>query len=210
MLSAAAIAACFSLSAMAQQADSSAAGDSSSSTTMTAQMTSAPAPAPKQVMLQPVPTVAFSAGFSYLQTDLQDTPAVANSYTIGWYAMPQYYFTKHLSAIAEFDDLGNYHAHAGENVRAFLGGPEWTFAPMHHLQPFVFAEGGAVRDSKDYGVNWMASTAGGFGFNTKVSRTISFQLIPAEYVASKQTDGDWSGNFMAKAGFTFNGFKWKR
>ncbi len=156
------------------------------------------------------PKVAFSAGFSYLQTDLLNTPGVANTYTIGWYAMPQYYFTRHLSAIGEFDDLGNYHAHAGENVRAFMGGPEWTLAPRHHLQPFVFTEGGAVRDSRDGYINWMASTAGGIGVNSRLSKSVSFQLIPAEYVASKQTDGDWSGGFMAKAGITFTGFHLKR
>ncbi|GGH07309.1 BTB/POZ domain-containing protein [Silvibacterium dinghuense] len=177
---------------------------------MTAAAQDPPAPRPQQVLEAPVPAVAFSAGFSYLQTDLLNTPGVANTYTLGWYAMPQYYFTRHLSAIGEFDDLGNYHAHAGENVRAFLGGPEWTFATMHHVQPFVFTEGGAVRDSRDNYINWMASAAGGIGFNTRISKSVSFQLIPAEYVASKQTDGDWSGNLMAKAGFTFNGFRWKR
>ncbi len=150
---------------------------------------------------------SLSVGFTYLQTDLTDVPGGAGSYRMGWYGIPQLHLTKHLSLIADFTNFYNCHAHAGENVHGFTGGPAWAFAPKFHVNPFVFAEGGAVRDSKAGAVNWNAAAVGGLGLGFKPARGVDFQVIPGEYVATHLPNGNRQSNYNAKAGLTFT---WSR
>lgn len=157
------------------------------------------APSPKHN--EPVVTAVF--GFTYLQTDLTNTNGGRNSYLMGWYGSPQVNMTKHIGLRADFANYYNWHAHAGENVHGFLGGPVYLL-PTKWVSPFVFVEGGALRDSYQSQINWNPAAAGGIGFNYRLTRAVSFQLVPGEYMATKLPNGNWQSNFNAKAGFVLN------
>lgn len=146
------------------------------------------------------PVAALSAGVTYLQTDLTGTAGGTNGYLMGWYAIPQYNFTSHLGVIADFTNFYNWHAHAAENVHGFTAGPVYM-APLGALTPFAFLEGGAIRDSRQGMITWSPGIVAGIGANLKMTRLISFQLVPGEYVTSRLSNGDWEGNYSAKAGF---------
>ncbi len=69
--------------------------------------------------------------------------------------------------------------------------------------------GGSTRDSKPLqAAQWVPIATGGFGFNLKVTRLVSLQLIPGEYVAQHYDSGVyndvWTHNFQAKGGVVFN------
>jgi hypothetical protein len=166
--------------------------------------------APQPAKYVEVPAFSVAAGFTYLQTDLTDTPGASGSYQMGWYGIPQVYLTKHVSLIADFTNFSNYHAHSTDNLHGFTGGPVYALSAFHGFTPFGFVEGGAVRDSDAGAVNWDPAAVGGIGFNRKLTHAVSFQVIPGEYVATKLPNGNWQSNFSAKAGFVFTSFRWKR
>ena len=159
--------------------------------------------APRPMTTEEVPFVAVSAGFSYLQTDLTDTQGGTGSYQMGWYGIPQVFLTRHISAIADFANFSNWHAGQTDNVHTFLGGPAYSLGPHWGVDPFVFAEGGATRNSTAGAIQWDPAAAGGLGMNFKLTKMVSFQVIPGEYIATKLPNGNWQSNFNAKAGFTF-------
>ncbi len=178
------------------------------------QSTSSDLPTAPQSTMQPavqkeVPFVSIAVGFTYLQTDLTNVPGGAVSYQLGWYGIPELHLTKHISVIADFTNFSNYHARSGdENVHGFTGGPLYAL-PVHGVTTFVFAEGGAIRDSKAGQIEWNAAAVGGLGFNLKLTHALAFQVVPGEYVATHLPNGNWQSNFNAKAGFVLNTFRLK-
>lgn len=169
-----------------------------------------PPTAPHPAASEEVPFLSFAFGFTYLQTDITDTPGGEGSSQIGWYAIPEYHITRHISVIGDLTNFQNYHAHAGENVHGFTGGPVYSLSPIHGITPYAFVEGGSVRDSKGGVVTWNPAAVGGVGMNLKITHSIAFQLIPAEYVATKLPNGNWESNYTSKAGIVFTGFRRKR
>lgn len=165
--------------------------------------------APRPAAMEAVPFISVAAGFTYLQTDLTNTPGGAGGYLLGWYGIPELHVTKHISVIADFTNFSNYHAHSTENVHGFTGGPVYSLSPIKGVTPFGFVEGGAVRDSKDGAINWDPAAVGGVGFNVKLTHAVAFQVIPGEYVATKLPNGNWQSNFNTKAGFVFTSFRLK-
>lgn len=165
--------------------------------------------APRAVLQEAVPFISLAAGFTYLQTDLTDTPGGAGGYLLGWYGIPELHVTKHVSVIADFTNFSNYHAHSTENVHGMTAGPVYALSPIKGVTAFGFAEGGAVRDSKDGAVNWNPAAVGGIGLNMKLNHAVSFQVIPGEYVATKLPNGNWQSNYNSKAGFVFTSFRLK-
>ena len=157
---------------------------------------------------QEVPFISIAVGFTYLQTDLTNVPGGAGSYQMGWYGIPELHLTKHLSVIADFTNFNNYHAHSTENVHGFTGGPAYSLSFLG-LTPFVFAEGGAIRDSRAGRIQWNPAAVGGVGMNFKLSHALAFQVVPGEYVATQLPNGNWQSNFNAKAGFVLNTFRLK-
>jgi hypothetical protein len=157
--------------------------------------------APQQILTGPPrPVAALSAGFTYLQTDLTGTPGANAGYLMGWYVIPQYNFSTHVGLIADFTNFYNWHAHAAENVHGFTGGPVYMM-PLGALTPFTFLEGGAVRDSRQGTITWSPAIVAGVGANLKITKLVSFQLVPGEYVTTKLPNGNWESNYNAKAGF---------
>lgn len=184
--------------------------DVSQSTASTAAASTEGLPsAPHPAVVQAVPFISVAAGFTYLQTDLTNTPGGAGAYLLGWYGIPELHLTKHISVIADFTNFANYHAHSTENVHGFTGGPVYALSPIKGVTAFGFVEGGGVRDSKAGAIHWNPAAVGGVGFNVKLTHAVAFQVIPGEYVATRLPNGNWQSNYNTKAGFVFTSFRLK-
>lgn len=152
------------------------------------------------------PVASFTASYVY-----QYAPDYvgADRSLMGWSATPEVNFTKYLGLQAEFTSLYMRSVYPGQNRLMMAAGPRFTFAPHSKFTPFVFAEGGEIRATRQLSdvSDWNPVATGGIGVNYKISRGIAFQLIPGEYVGQIQDDGSWNHSFMTKAGVTFNLYK---
>lgn len=152
------------------------------------------------------PIGSFTASYVY-----QYAPDLvgANRSLMGWSATPEVNFTKYLGLQAEFTSLYMRSVYPGQSRLMMAAGPRVNFAPHSRFSPFVFAEGGEVRATRKLSdvADWNPVATGGIGFNSKISRGISFQLIPGEYVGQLQDNNSWNHSFMSKAGITFNFYK---
>ncbi len=175
-----------------------------------APLPSAPGPAVQSTVQpavqKPVPVLSVAAGFIYLQTNITNVPSGTASYTMGWYGVPQWHLTKHWSAQGDFVNVYNFHAHQTGNTHAFLGGGSYT-VQVKGLEVYPFALGGSVRNSAMSQVQWTPAAAGGIGVNLKLTKAVSFQVIPGEYVATHLPNGTWQSNYTARAGFVFTSFR---
>jgi hypothetical protein len=125
---------------------------------------------------------------------------------MGWSATPEVNFTKYLGLQAEFTSLYMRSVYPGQNRLLMAAGPRFNFAPHSRFSPFAFGEGGEIRATRQLSdvSDWNPVATGGIGIDFKISRGISFQLIPGEYVGQVQDDNSWNHSFMTKAGITFN------
>jgi hypothetical protein len=92
-----------------------------------------------------------------------------------------------------------------QNRLLMAAGPRFNLAPRSRFTPFVYAEGGEMRLAAG-GVNyvdWNPVAKGGFGFQSKLSRTFAITLVPGEYLGQYQDNGTWLHSFSARAGITF-------
>jgi hypothetical protein len=129
---------------------------------------------------------------------------------MGWYVIEQANVSKHFGIMAESTNTYNWHAGAQHNLNMMTAGPVYRL-PSKWVSAYAFAEGGAVRTeyslpgtrAQSY-VNWDAAAVGGIGMNYRLTRRLAFQVIPGEYIATKNSNGDWESNYDAKAGFVLN------
>ena len=152
------------------------------------------------------PIVALSFGVSYLHLDLTNTGDAHSGDLLGWYAIPQLNFTHHWGVIADFNNLYDWPSDRGENIHGITGGPVYML-PLARATPFVFVEGGEVRDSYQGSVTWTPAGVGGLGVNVKLTPLLAFQLVPAEWVENRNASSNWQGNYNAKAGLVLT---WER
>lgn len=133
----------------------------------------------------------------------------ANRSLMGWSATPEVNFTKYLGLQAEFTSLYMRSVYPGQSRLMMAAGPRFNFAPHSRFSPFAFAEGGEIRATQKLSdvSDWNPVATGGIGINFKLSRAVSFQLIPGEYVGQLQDNDTWNHSFMSKAGITFNLYK---
>jgi len=131
-------------------------------------------------------------GYDYLLT--KGTAGQWTS-TNGWYALPTFNINKNIGVFADFT---NFYG-SGKNVHGTTFGPLHAFGNKSRYTPFIFAGIGKVRAS-DAGTvtNSFAWLAGG-GFTIRLTRWVSFQTIPVEYVMST-ANGNVGNNFLARAG----------
>lgn len=152
------------------------------------------------------PVGSFTASYVY-----QYAPDLvgANRSLMGWSATPEVNFTKYLGLQAEFTSLYMRSVYPGQDRLMMAAGPRFNFAPHSRFTPFAFAEGGEIRATRKLSdvSDWNPVATGGIGLNYKISRGMSFQLIPGEYVGQLQDDNSWNHSFMTKAGITFNLYK---
>jgi hypothetical protein len=152
------------------------------------------------------PVGTFTASYVY-----QYAPDLvgADRSLMGWSATPEVNFTKYLGLQAEFTGLYMRGVYPGQNRLMMAAGPRINFKPHSKFGPFVFMEGGEIRATNKATdiADWNPMASAGVGVNYKLSRGVSFQLIPGQYVGQLQDDNSWNHSFMTKAGITFNLYK---
>lgn len=114
----------------------------------------------------------------------------------GWYVLPTFNVSKQVSVFGDFANLYAKH----QNIHVDLFGPFHPFANKTRVTPFVFVGVGLIRDSKAGTVSHSFAFLTGAGLLVRITRWVSFQTIPVEYVMN--TAG-WNvgNNFDARAGF---------
>jgi hypothetical protein len=114
----------------------------------------------------------------------------------GWYVLPTFNINKKVGVSADF---ANFYS-KGQNVHVDLFGPFHAFSNKTRYTPFVFTGIGRIRDSRAGTItNSFAWYAGG-GLMIRLTRWVSFQTIPIEYVMNT-ANGNVGSNFVARAGF---------
>jgi hypothetical protein len=126
----------------------------------------------------------------------------------GWSASPQFNFTRHIGLVAEVDNSYEGSISPGERRLFLTAGPKYTFDPIHRVRPFVFAQAGEVRltFTRSTYRDWDPVAETGVGFVYPLTRTVSFTVIPGEWIAHNLDGGGWTNDFAARAGFTINFF----
>jgi hypothetical protein len=149
-----------------------------------------------------------SVSFSYVYQFAPDLVGADRS-LMGWSVTPEVNFRKYIGLQAEFTSLYMRAVYPGQSRLMMAAGPRFTFAPHSRFTPFAFAEGGEIRATTKANdiSDWNPVASAGFGVDYKITRGISFQLIPGQYVGQLQDNDNWNHSFMAKAGITFNLYK---
>jgi hypothetical protein len=149
------------------------------------------------------PVGSFTASYVY---QFAPNYVGADRSLMGWSAMPEVNFTKYLGLQAEFTGLYMRGVYPGQNRLMMAAGPRVTLAPHSKFTPFLFAEGGEIRATQQLSdvSDWNPVVSGGIGLNYEITRGVSFELIPGQYVGQLEDNHDWNHSFMTKAGITFN------
>lgn len=136
-----------------------------------------------------------SAGGGYIYQLTESAPAHWTS-SHGWYGLGTFNINKQVGLFADF---ANFYA-TGQNIHVQLYGVFHAFGNKTRLTPFIFIGPGFIRDSKAGTVNYSFAACAGGGFFIRLTRWVSFETIPVEYVMNT---AHWSvgNNFVARAGF---------
>jgi hypothetical protein len=156
---------------------------------------------------------AFLAGLAFLSgavAQAQDWGTVGGGYiyqlsegtadhwtsTHGWYVLPTFNINKQVSVFADFANLYG----KGQNLHVELYGVSHGFSNETRYTPFVFTGPGFIRDSNAGTISDSFAWCAGGGLMIRLTRWVSFQTIPVEYVlnTANRTVGN---NFDARAGF---------
>ena len=136
---------------------------------------------------------SVGAGYIY---QASESPTGGWTSPQGWYVLPTFNINKRVGVFADF---ANFYRD-GQNIHVDLFGPFHAFGNRTRLTPFVFTGVGRIRDSNaDTITNSFAWFAGG-GMMIRLTRWVSFQTIPVEYVMNT-AGGNVGNNFVARAGF---------
>lgn len=136
-----------------------------------------------------------SIGAGYIQQLTETRPATWTT-VHGWYLLGNLNITRRLTLYA---DIPNFYG-PGENVHVQLYGPAYSFPNKTRVTPFVFIGPGFVRDSRNGTVTTSFAWCVGGGFLVRITRWVSFQTIPVEYVMNIP-NGKVVNNFVQRAGF---------
>ena len=108
--------------------------------------------------------------------------------TNGWYVLSTFNINKQIGVFADFTNFyGN-----GKNIHAT------TFGPLHAFTNKTTGIGNVRASDGGTVTNWFGWLAGG-GFTIRLTRWVSFQTIPVEYVMTT-ANGNIGTNFLARAG----------
>jgi hypothetical protein len=116
--------------------------------------------------------------------------------THGWYVLPTFNINKQVGVFADF---ANFYG-KGQNVHLDLFGALHGFSNKTRYTPFIFTGVGRIRDSKARTITDSFAWFAGGGLTIRLTRWVSFQTIPVEYVMNT---ANWNvgNNFAARAGF---------
>lgn len=135
---------------------------------------------------------AVGSGYIYQLT--QGTTAHWTS-AYGWYVLPTFNINKQVSVFADFANLYG----KGQNIHAELYGVSHGFSNKTRYTPFIFIGPGFIRDSNAGTISYSFAWCAGGGLMVRLTRWVSFQAIPVEYVMNA-ADGNVENNFDARAG----------
>jgi hypothetical protein len=116
--------------------------------------------------------------------------------TQGWYVLPTFQVTKHVSAFADF---ANFYG-TRQNVHIELFGAAHGFGNKTRYTPFIFIGPGFIRDSYAGDIAHSFAWCTGAGLTVRLTRLVSFQTIPVEYV-DNTASGNTGRNLALRAGF---------
>ena len=123
--------------------------------------------------------------------------------THGWYVLPTFNINKNVGVFADFANFygkGANFVGNGQNIHVELYGVSHGFHNRTRLTPFVFTGPGFIRNSYAGTVTHSFAWCGGAGLTVRLTRWVSFQTIPVEYVLNT-ANGNVGNNFVARAGF---------
>jgi hypothetical protein len=98
--------------------------------------------------------------------------------TRGWYVLPTFNITKQVGAFADFSNLYG----KAQNIHVELYGPFHVFSNKTRYTPFIFIGPGFIRDSNAGSITHSFVWCTGAGLTVRLTRLVSFQTIPIEYV----------------------------
>ncbi len=165
---------------------------------------SAPAPAGEEKAV-----LSTAIGISYQQNNFTNVPGSGPAYLLGWWGVEQYHIDKHFAVLVDFVNFQNLHRNQHETAHVFFGGVSYNLRDFGRFTPFVAAEGGAIRDSKQGSVSYIPAALGGVGFNYKLTHALALQVIPFQYVATIPATGGFQSNYNTKVGLVFTSFRRK-
>jgi hypothetical protein len=148
------------------------------------------------------PIGSFTESFVYVESP---NDLGADRSLIGFSVVPALNPAHGFGLQGDFERLYMRSIALDENRLLMAAGPRFNFAPRARFTPFVYAEGGEMRSSaigRTY-VDWNPVAKGGFGFQSKLSRSFAVTLVPGEYLGRYQDDGTWLHSFSARVGITF-------
>jgi hypothetical protein len=157
----------------------------------------------QNLSMSQAPVGSFTASYVYVFNDAQNGH---NRSLMGWSAIPEVNFTRHLGFEGDFASLYVRSVYPGQGRFLMAAGPRFNFAPRSKVTPFIFAEGGEMRLTTQFSPikDWNPVAKGGFGFEYRVTRGIAMTLVPGEYLGQYQDNGEWNHSFTSRAGITFN------
>jgi hypothetical protein len=135
---------------------------------------------------------SVGAGYDYLVTKGANGSWTS---TNGWYVLPTFNINKNIGVFADFT---NFYG-SGKNIHGTTFGPLHAFGNKSRYTPFIFAGIGKVRASDAGSVNNSFAWLVGGALTVRITRWVSFQTIPVEYVMNTP-NGNVGNNFLARAG----------
>jgi hypothetical protein len=136
-----------------------------------------------------------SVGGGYLYQVTEGTTDHWTS-TNGWYVLPTFNINKQVGVFADFANLYG----KGQNVHVELYGVNHGFSNKTRYTPFVFTGPGFIRNSNAGTIGTSFGWCFGGGLMIRLTRWVSFQTIPVEYVING-ANGNLGNNLDARAGF---------
>jgi hypothetical protein len=122
--------------------------------------------------------------------------------THGWYVLPTFNINKQVGVFADFANFygkGANFVGNDQNIHVELYGVFHGFQNKTKVTPFVFIGPGFIRNSYAGTVTHSFAWCTGAGLTIRLTRWVSFQTIPVEYVMNT-ANGKAGANFVARAG----------
>ena len=136
-----------------------------------------------------------SVGGGYLSQLTEGTTGDWTS-THGWYVLPTFNINKQVGVFADFANLSG----KDKNAHVEFYGVFHGFGNKTRYTPFIFTGPGFIRDSNAGTISHSFAWCAGGGLMIRLTRWVSFQTIPVEYVINT-ANGNVGNNFDARAGF---------
>lgn len=136
---------------------------------------------------------SVGAGYIY---QFSQGPGGGWTSTRGRYALPTYNINQDIGVFADFANFYN----KGRNLHVQLFGAFHAFGNRSRFTPFVFIGPGHIRDSYAGTVSYSFAWCWGRGLNVRLTRWVTFQTIPVDYVMNT-ANGNPASNFGMRTGF---------